>query len=148
MKKCPYCAEEIQDEAIKCKHCGEFLDKVSNHTSSESCNNSLKEYSVSLDGGWNTEGTIFAKNKEKAFEIASKQFKNKITNKTQLEVDLRETGKFSCPKCGSKYTDCEKETGCVFVLIAILTLGLGLIILYPFLPYHCHCRYCGYDWKP
>jgi predicted ATP-dependent serine protease len=36
MKNCPHCSKEIQEVAIKCKHCKEWLNKAEEPTKMES----------------------------------------------------------------------------------------------------------------
>jgi len=37
MKQCPFCAEEIQDNAIKCKHCNSFLTNSKVEQTNNTC---------------------------------------------------------------------------------------------------------------
>lgn len=47
MKKCPFCAENVQDEAVKCKHCGKWITQKDHlgpsETASESRLTSIKD---------------------------------------------------------------------------------------------------------
>lgn len=44
--KCPYCAEEIQDAALKCKHCGEWIKKESAIDNIKNAFNATKTFAV------------------------------------------------------------------------------------------------------
>jgi hypothetical protein len=133
MKKCPFCAEEIQDDAIKCKHCKEFINEEKNFPPScVDCGGKLTN-----DGQFCSECGVIQPQQHEAFLSLDKRNKQKKPESP---------GKYSCPSCRSERTTCKRQIGCAVLIIIFISLGIGLLMI-PFLPHHCECLDCGYKWK-
>lgn len=145
-RKCPFCAEEIQNEAIKCKHCGEMFktNKVAPKRIAITCPKCLKEH----DSSWKVCFDCAVPLILREVEIDTKEGIAVIGDVSQ--VNPPSTCPITCPRCGSKQIMTVKkgynaESGCCG---AILLGPLGLL---------CGasdanklsnvCQKCGHRWE-
>jgi len=73
MKKCPFCAEEVQDEAIKCRHCGELLNKEKSNISPVIKNDKFREFTDFIKQKYPAYNVV-SENYEKNYIVLNKQY--------------------------------------------------------------------------